>query len=277
MLWTTCVALRQDINRHHHDLHELVVCLTGTIKVDIKEQQHHFAAGHSVFIPASYEHSIQIDRQHETKLLFACIDRASFNAMANPANSQFLKKLADGECLANNAIATVPGEGQDLQLIAHELGNLPNTGAALHACLKENLYLKLLLVHIKGGGHEQRFKDPLATRMIKAQQWINENYTENLTLDIVAKQVNVSRSHFARQFRQQTGFSMVDYLLKVRCDAAAKGLANSILDVSEIAFATGFSNLSHFYRHFKRRYGVTPGAFRQMIRNQGANAFDDSI
>jgi AraC family L-rhamnose operon regulatory protein RhaS len=85
----------------------------------------------------------------------------------------------------------------------------------------------------------------------------------------VAKQVNLSRSHFARQFRQHTGFSFIEYLLKLRCDAVAKNLASSNTDITEIAFASGFSNLSHFYRHFKRRYGITPGAFRLMIKHQG--------
>jgi AraC-like DNA-binding protein len=92
----------------------------------------------------------------------------------------------------------------------------------------------------------------------------------DITLEMVANQVNISRSHFARQFRQHTGFSVIEYLLKVRCDAVAKLLASSDTDITAVAFATGFSNLSHLYRHFKRRYGITPGAFRQMIKNQGA-------
>lgn len=94
----------------------------------------------------------------------------------------------------------------------------------------------------------------------------------DITLDKVANHVNISRSHFARQFRQHTGFSVIEYLLKVRCDAGAKLLASSNTDITEIAFASGFSNLSHFYRHFKRRFGITPGAFRQMIRHQGFTA-----
>ena len=154
--------------------------------------------------------------------------------------------------------------------IAKELLNIHKDNSPFQTCIKENLYLRLLLIHLSENINLHNPEDaPAAIRITKAKKWIDKHYEEELSLEKVAQQVNMSRSHFARQFRQYTGFSMVDYLLKVRCDAIATQLAQSDTDISEIAFSTGFSNLSHFYRHFKRRYGTTPRAFRQMIRNQG--------
>jgi len=276
MLWTSTVALPQDVDLHHHDLHEFVVCLKGNIKICVNDEVHQFTAGHSVFIPAEHSHSICIDKQAETTLLFACIDPQSFDTLSNPTNSQFLKTLSKGRLLINNAILNRQDNPQIMENIAKEIDTFPNSSSPLHACLKENLYLRLLLIHVSRAGYEQKENCQSSLRITKAKNWINDNYTMEITLEMVANQVNISRSHFARQFRHHTGFSVIEYLLKVRCDAVAKILASSNTDITEIAFATGFSNLSHFYRHFKRRYGITPGAFRQMIKHQGTTLTSES-
>jgi len=276
MLWTSSVVLEQDIKQHHHNLHELVVCLQGSVNICINDELHTLSAGHSVFIPVQYSHSICIDKKIETKLLFSCIDPPSFDTLSNPTNRLFLNSLSQGDFLINNSLLDTDNSTQEILKTAHEIAASPDSTSPLFTSLKENLYLRLLLIHVSGAGYEQKTNAQSSQRMTTAQNWIHDNYAMDITLEMVAKQVNISRSHFARQFRQHTGFSVIEYLLKVRCDAVAKLLANSNTDITEVAFATGFSNLSHFYRHFKRRYGITPGAFRQMIKHQGTALTADS-
>ncbi|MBA6291885.1 helix-turn-helix transcriptional regulator [Colwellia sp. MB3u-70] len=270
MLWTSSVVLHHDIEQHHHNLHEFVVCLQGSVNISIKDEVHHFSAGHSIFIPAKYPHTIAIDKHKATKLLFVCINPPSFDTLSNPTNRLFLNTLSEGGFLINNNPLNTDDSTEEMQKIAHEIQASPDSSSLLHASLKENLYLRLLLIHMSSVGYEQKTSAQSSLRMTKAQHWIHDNYAMDITLEMVANQVNISRSHFARQFRQHTGFSVIEYLLKVRCDAVAKLLASSDTDITAVAFATGFSNLSHLYRHFKRRYGITPGAFRQMIKNQGS-------
>ncbi|MBA6389549.1 helix-turn-helix transcriptional regulator [Colwellia sp. BRX10-3] len=269
MLWTSSVVLCKNIEQHHHNLHELVICIKGSVNIYINDELHKLSAGHSAFIPVQYPHSICIDSQAETKLLFACIDPPSFDTLSNPTNRLFLNTLSKGEFLINNGHLSTDDSSQEILKIANEIKATSSATSPLHASLKENLYLRLLLIHVSNAGYEQKTTAQSSLRMTKAQNWIHENYAMDITLEMVANQVNISRSHFARQFRQHTGFSVIEYLLKVRCDAVAKILASSNTDITEVAFATGFSNLSHFYRHFKRRYGITPGAFRQMVKHQG--------
>jgi AraC-like DNA-binding protein len=276
MLWTSSVVLHHDIEQHHHNLHEFVVCLQGSVNISINDEVHHFSAGHSVFIPAKYPHTIVIDKQDKTKLLFVCIDPPSFDTLSNPTNRLFLDTLSEGDFLINNHLLDTDDNTQEMQKIADEIETSPDSSSLLHASLKENLYLRLLLIHMNSAGYEQKTRAQSSQRMTKAQNWIHDNHAMDITLEMVANEVNISRSHFARQFRLHTGFSVIEYLLKVRCDAVAKLLASSDTDITAVAFATGFSNLSHLYRHFKRRYGITPGAFRQMIKNQGTTLTSQS-
>lgn len=264
MLWLSHVNLNTDIAFHSHDAHEFVVCLEGEININTEHQSYHLGTGQAIFIPEGISHSASPNKEQKNQLLFTCINSQVLDSFTTPANSSYLKKLVQ-------TVSMTQTNSPEILAISRELLNIHKDKSPFQSCIKENLYLRLLLMHINEdiSLHNQEAA-PAAIRIAKAKKWIEQHYEEELNLEKVAQQVNMSRSHFARQFRQYTGFSMIDYLLKVRCDAIASQLAQSDTDISEIAFSVGFSNLSHFYRHFKRRYGTTPRAFRQMIRNQGA-------
>jgi AraC family transcriptional regulator len=89
----------------------------------------------------------------------------------------------------------------------------------------------------------------------------------NLTVEYLARQVDLSPAHFARAFKETTGRAPHRYLLTLRLEWARRLLdvANPVL--SEIALRTGFSDQSHFTRLFKREFGITPGA---VLRNRRA-------
>jgi len=264
MLWLSHVNFKTDIAHHSHDVHEFVVCLEGEINIHTEHQSYGLRTGQAIFIPANISHSASVNKEQNNQLLFSCINSQVLDSFATPANSIYLKRLVQ-------TISMTQTNSPNMLEISRDLLKIHKDNSLFQTCIKENLYLRLLLAHISEDISLHNQEDaPAAIRIAKAKKWIEQHYEEELNLEKVAQQVNMSRSHFARQFRQYTGFSMIDYLLKVRCDAIATQLAQSDTDISEIAFSVGFSNLSHFYRHFKRRYGTTPRAFRQMIRNQGA-------
>jgi len=263
MLWLSHANLKKDIAHHCHDVHEFVVCLEGEIIIHTDNQTYYLSAGQAIFIPEKVSHSASVNKKVNNQLLFSCIDGNTLDSLSTSANSIFLKKLIQSVSLSKL-------NGSEMQNISKEILKILTDDSPFQACIKENLFLRLLLTHIGGDTELKKNIDaPAAERINHAKTWMEEHYAEEVTLEKVAQQVNMSRSHFARQFRQYTGFSVIDYLLKIRCDAVAAQLVKSNTDISEIAFSVGFSNLSHFYRHFKKRYGSTPRAFRQMIRNQG--------
>lgn len=252
----------------------MIVCLTGSVNIQINAEYYSLSSGHSIFIPAQYSHAVHVVKPADTTLLFACIDLPTFDSLSTPTNRLFLNTLSTGKFLINNALKDLDYNTNTMLAAAKELATIPHSTSPLHASLKEALFLKLLFTHMNGAGYEENTNELASLRINKAQNWINNNYALDITLEVVANQVNMSRSHFARQFRQHSGFSVIEYLLKVRCDAVANLLASSNADITEIAFSAGFSNLSHFYRHFKRRYGITPRAFRQMNNHQNISVMD---
>ena len=72
----------------------------------------------------------------------------------------------------------------------------------------------------------------------------------------------MSLFHFARVFRELTGLPPHRYLLRTRLERAAQRLRTGD-SVTNTCYAVGFSNLSHFTRSFRRRFGVAPSCFLQ--------------
>jgi AraC-like DNA-binding protein len=97
------------------------------------------------------------------------------------------------------------------------------------------------------------------------RRYIEDHYTENVSLDDLARVGGLSAYHLLRVFRSEIGLPPHAFLEQVRINRARKFLraGGSIADVT---FKTGFSDQSHFSRHFKKMTGVTPGQYQKAAR-----------
>ncbi len=98
------------------------------------------------------------------------------------------------------------------------------------------------------------------------QQFITQNYTQELNLTSIASNFYISTSYLSRLFKQVTSLSIVEYINSVRVMAAKNLLENSTLKVSDIALMSGFSTSVHFTRIFKSGTGLSPQQYRKMYR-----------
>ena len=103
-------------------------------------------------------------------------------------------------------------------------------------------------------------------RVQKVKQYIDEHYTEPLTLSQMADLVGMSPVSFSRFFRQRTGRTLSDYIVEIRLGYAARMLVDTEKNISEICYECGFNNLSNFNRTFKAKRNYTPREFRAMFK-----------
>ncbi|SDB22975.1 two-component system, response regulator YesN [Pseudobutyrivibrio sp. YE44] len=92
----------------------------------------------------------------------------------------------------------------------------------------------------------------------KAKQYIDENYMKELTLDDVSRVVNISSYYFSKVFKEETGENFIDYLTKLRIEAAKKLLKTTNKSMKEISAEVGYSDPNYFSRNFKKYTGKTP-------------------
>ncbi|KZL91882.1 helix-turn-helix transcriptional regulator [Clostridium magnum] len=92
--------------------------------------------------------------------------------------------------------------------------------------------------------------------------YIQENYKENVTLDDIAKNVNLSRAECSRFFKRMTGQTPFEYLISYRINQSTLLLRNSDLPITEIAEEVGFGSVSYYIEKFRKQINCTPKEFR---------------
>ena len=98
--------------------------------------------------------------------------------------------------------------------------------------------------------------------------FIEENYTDpNLSIDMIASEINRSANYTRSTFRQSQGISISDYIAKKRFDEVCRQLVETNLTAQEIGAKLGLNSGSYFYTSFKKHTGYTPDQYRKLHRN----------
>jgi AraC-like DNA-binding protein len=105
------------------------------------------------------------------------------------------------------------------------------------------------------------------TRIGNVVRYIRKNLTEqDINVDLLAKKAYMSTSNFYKQFKNTLGLSPIDYINAERIKFSKKLIANNKKDsISDIAFKSGFNNVSYFNRQFKRHELITPSNYKKII------------
>ncbi len=97
-------------------------------------------------------------------------------------------------------------------------------------------------------------------------EWLAMHSSENISMDEAATHVGYSKFHFARLFKEYTGMTFNDYQTTLKLKEVERQLADTDLQISDIAMSCGFNNLTSLSRCFKKQYGCSPSQFRNRIR-----------
>ncbi len=95
-----------------------------------------------------------------------------------------------------------------------------------------------------------------------ALNWMRDHCTEHLTLEAVAEHVYVSQWHLSKLLNREMGVGFLELLNGMRIDAARELLLDPGRRIVDVAYETGFSDVAHFSKTFKKITGRTPGEYR---------------
>lgn len=102
----------------------------------------------------------------------------------------------------------------------------------------------------------------------QAKEYIKANYSRQITLEDVARDINVSPQYLSKLFKDETGENFIDYLTCIRIKIAKKLLESSDKSIKEISYSIGYSDPNYFSRIFKKIVGVTPTEYKEDFLNQ---------
>jgi len=103
-------------------------------------------------------------------------------------------------------------------------------------------------------------------RVRKSLRILDEAFTEGIELDTVARDAGLSRPHFFKLFRENTGVTPALYANTMRIERALDRLTRSQTSVTDIGYELGFSSQSHFTHFFAAHVGIAPTQYRTIAR-----------
>jgi AraC family transcriptional regulator len=226
------------------DPHQLELNLDGSLRCANCQR------GDIIVMPANIPHSIAWGHEYEFMLL--CIEPTLF--------TQSLNELVD-----SNAVDLIPHFSRQDPLV-HQLGlalkaelETSASGSRLYVESLSNALLMHLLRHYSSHKNTSDYSGKLSkVQLEQVMNYIDEYLSQDISLSELAAVVQMGSRHFSRLFKQSTGRSPYQYLIRCRVERAKELLQRRSLSIAETAQAVGFANQSHLSRHFKRWSGVSP-------------------
>jgi AraC family transcriptional regulator len=120
------------------------------------------------------------------------------------------------------------------------------------------------LVTLIGGAFDQRQPtEPAAVVLVR--RFIDEHLDEPVQLERLEREVNLTRFHLCRLFKEWSGQTLTEYMTQQRVRKAQALLGNPVIGISEVAMAAGFGSMARFYCAFKGATALTPQEFRRRL------------
>lgn len=117
-------------------------------------------------------------------------------------------------------------------------------------------------------GKEVKGRDPLPEHAVKTLEAIETNYEGDVSLKKLAEGVAMSEGHLSRSFKACTGWSVIDRLIERRLQDVRERLIWTDDPIQNVARASGFKEMPHFNRIFKKRVGMTPKVYRDLVKSK---------
>ena len=152
---------------------------------------------------------------------------------------------------------------REIYSLLYDIIYVPQSTADTHLFLEASLIKLLSLsVPVEIERVEKNSKS-FDKKLSNALSYIANNYKKpNIRVHDVAYAIGISENYFRNLFKKEMGVSVLEYIIKVRMDAAVTLLLNSNYNISEIAEMTGYADYRQFHKIFTDRFGCSPKQYR---------------
>jgi AraC-like DNA-binding protein len=103
-------------------------------------------------------------------------------------------------------------------------------------------------------------------RIATIHEYLMNNYHEEVNLKKMAELVNMAEGSLCRFFKENMGITLFEYLNQIKTEFACKLLMDMDLSIMEVCFDSGFNNLSHFNKQFRKTTGIPPSEYRKRFK-----------
>ncbi len=251
----------QERDFHFHEFDKIVLLLSGHVDYIVESQSYDLKPWTVLLVKHHAIHKAIIDKKEPYERVIIYMDRKYFDRIMPQARLTDCFELSDK---SGRQLLMPDEEQKDIlrTLIASYERAEKDTGFGAQA-MRDTIIVQMLIIigrmsAASDSGSEQRY-DP---KIQEALSYINENLKSPLSVEMLADHVYLSKYHFMRLFKSQTGNTVHAYVRQKRLLCAAR-LIREGMPVNHAAAESGFSDYSAFHRAFKESFGVSPGQVKK--------------
>lgn len=261
---------------HYHVEYELLVITEGHGKRFVGNGVSDFSPGDLILIGSNVPHFHLSDREYyENNDLFCSSEVIQFDLNIFPAGFKGMPEFKDiarlldsssrGLLFLNKEMCNnVRGKLSDFESL-DGLSKLLELYNILGILGRTADFTYLSIEDIRSTSSRQNVHN---LPVYKTYQYLVNNFKHDISLADVAGYAGQNPAALCRNFKMSTGRSIFNCLLEIRIDFAYKLLENSDFSITQVAFESGFKNISHFNHKFKLMAGLSPLEYRKMHQSK---------
>lgn len=242
------------------DFQKLALIVKGAGVLETERYRVDLSPNHLIYIPAALPHRLQDDTSNPMTLVMCCFfDRifigSDFAAEALETFKQCFQNAAPYNLSDNFTRAEVMNKFR--RMLFEQIHHKPNSRAVIWSELLE------ILVFLSRNFQEmQRLEaESSGSRAFAGTlRYLDDNFFKPIKVETLAAMANMSYRSFTEHFKKTTDKTVIEYLTEMRVEYAKK-LMIETENILYAAFESGFGDVAHFYRVFKKITGKTPQKF----------------
>ena len=251
----------KDVELHHHDFFEVFFLISGDVRYTIESRVYHLMPGDLLLISPKELHQICIRNEMAAYERFVLWIDPQMLQRLSTETTDLTKNLDADHSTRGNLLRLRPEDRAMMQQLFSHLWEETDSDRYGADLMRENI-VSLILVQLnrltdKDSVHHFEEVTHSSKAVSQVVDYINLHYGEQLSLDMLAAQVFVSKYHLSHEFNRQVGTSVYRYIQKKRLLIARQLLAQGNKP-NQIYLQCGFKDYAGFYRAFKNEYGVAP-------------------
>lgn len=237
---------------HTHDNYEILLFLEGDASYVVEGRKYNLESGDIILIRKNQLHRVYHNSSARYRRIVVNITTDFFSKFnCSEYEEQFLNNSLD----TDNRICSSQVKRSGILDVFSRIKAYSNNYSDLNTPVCVSAMIELLYLLNK----TERFTkaDNDNNYLLEIVNYMNENFTENITLDTIAKKFFVSKFYFCREFKKMTGLTFHKYINQKRF-ARVKTLTDSGVSISSAATLSGFNSYPSFYRAYMNEFGKNP-------------------
>ena len=252
----------KEVALHHHDFYEIYFFLSGNVQYNIESRSYLLTPGDVLLISPMELHQPMFGEEHRAyERIVVWIDKSFLEGFSLPG--QEFTKCFDTTAPGHTNLLRPEGVvRQYLTFLLEQLLSELNS-EDLYKGAAAMTYLAQVLITLNRLAIQTQKEALVAapdSAVYNVLGYINDHYSEDLSLDHLANKFFVSKYHLSREFQRLVGTSVHRYIIQKRL-VMAKQMLSQGMPSSEVYQHCGFGDYSNFYRAFKAEYQISPKDF----------------